>query len=58
MYAAISLLEKHYQSCMVMQSSPETTSYVNQITLAIKVLKDYQYKMDKLIEKELTSPSR
>lgn len=53
MYAAIQILERKLQESMAMQSSPEADSYVNSLQLALKVLKQYQDKMSKQIEKEL-----
>ncbi len=53
MYAAIQILEKYLRDSMAMQQSPEADSYVNQLKLALKVLKQYQDKMEKQIEKEL-----
>jgi len=55
MYAAIRILEKSLQDSMQMQQSPEADTYVNQLKLALKVLKQYQEKMEKAIEKELAS---
>jgi len=53
MYAAIKILEKALFDAGAMQSGPESSSYITQIQLAIKILKQYQDKMEKQIEKEL-----
>lgn len=55
MYAAIQILEKAYREAGVMQSSPETDSYCNQIRMAINLLKKHTEKLEKIIEKELSS---
>jgi len=53
MYAAIQILEKAYNDAQAMQSSPEATSYFNQIRMAIRLLKKHTEQLEKTIEKEL-----
>lgn len=55
MYAAIQILEKALLDSMQMQSSPSAKSYVNQLQLAINLLKKHTAVMEKEIEKKLAS---
>ena len=57
MYAAIQILEKAYMDSGIMQSSPESTSYRNQILMAINLLKKHTAKLEETIAKELEKTS-
>lgn len=57
MYAAIQILEKAYSDSMQMQSSPEATSHVNQLRMAINLLKKHTEALEKAIAKELEKQS-
>ncbi len=53
MQHSIQILEQKLCESLVMQSSPEATMYCNDLRLAIKVLKQYQDKMSKMVEDAL-----
>lgn len=53
MYSAIQILEKALTDSLAMQSSPEAASYVNQLKVAISLLKKHTALMEKEIEKQL-----
>ena len=53
MYAAIQVLEKALRDSMLMQQSPEAASHINQLQMAINLLKKHTALMEKEIEKQL-----
>lgn len=53
MKKAILVLEREFKGMMQAQTSPETTAYVNELQLAIQILKKYDDLYQKNIEKQL-----
>lgn len=53
MKKAILVLEKEFKGMMMAQTSPENTAYVNELQLAIQILKKYDDLYQKNIEKQL-----